>query len=909
MADTSTDSGVGAKSEDLKLNEKDDLLSDDGETNVEAFEALERDFQDVLNQLMGDKNLEKFRIEYEKLHRALTKSYSQEKRLIKKCRELNGEIVNNAAKVTAALKLSQEDQQANSELRKELEKSWQMVDQAQEKELKAKDTINSLKEEITNLSKLVERGAGLSLGQENMLKELVKVRDDLTRENEEKGDRVSLLESQLHNVIKDKEEGEAYIDELKEEISELKRGINKLRGDYEREQRLKDRIDSEFKELSVKYTGKNTELTQVSSQIGVSKEKILYLETQLTETKVTMGKYIRDYELLNARTQRLTTDLEDQTERTQFLMKERNGLEADLKVKTGESLRLQATAESLQKQIDSYKKNIQLLKSKLEESKTPLIVANNEIEALKKEIELSRLAERRIQKELESQEIKTESFRKKTQRAEDKTRAVGDIVEEVKREKHSIATDARALRNEISNLQKTIHSLERERVALQGEVSEVRQEASSKIDDIKLRDIKINELQRLVNEIEGKLKRQQQLYEGVRSEWNSNSKALVEANDTVAELRREAKIAQHMIDQLKDDALAKDQALVKENSSRKEVEKAKENIQVVVCGLRQLLSEKDETVRRQDCEVQRLSALLKRMDDELLQQKKEFDSIVNERELLGTQLIRRNDELALLYEKLKLQSATLTTGEVQYSNRLKDIRVLRLKCMDLQRQIQVLKTSGGKTSDDVKREIFRLQRDLLQEKTKVKALSEELENPLNIHRWRKLEGSDPSTFEMIQKIQTLQKRVINKTEQVVEKEEQITNKEKMIVELKKVLARQPGPEVAEQLSVYQSNLKERNRQLKALAAELNMYQAQSNEYRYEIERLNRELQDVKRKYFDQKRKEALMKEVAKEKHLKEKGAADGAGNIPSMDGAVYDEQIDQARSATTRYVGGGFAIK
>jgi len=909
MTDISTDSGTSAKSEDLKLNEKDSLLFDDGENNAEAFEALERDFQDVLNQLMGDKNLEKFRIEYEKLHRALTKSYSQEKRLIKKCRELNGEIVNNAAKVSAALKLSQEDQQANSELRKELEKSWQMVDQAQEKELKAKDTINSLKEEITNLSKLVERGAGLSLGQENMLKELVKVRDDLTRENEEKSDRVSLLESQLHCSIKDKEEAEAFIEELREEISELKRSLNKVRGDYEREQRLKDRIDSEFKEISMKYTAKNTELTQVSSQIGVSKEKILYLETQLSETKVTMGKYIRDYEFLNARTQRLTSDLEDQSERTQFLMKERNGLESDLKVKTGESLRLAANAESLQKQIDSYKKNIILLKQKLEESKTPLIVANNEIEALKKEVELSKLAERRIQKDLESQEIKTESFRKATQRAEDKTRAVGEVVEEVKREKHSIATDARSLRTEISNLQKTIHSLERERVALQGEVSEVRQEAASKIDDIKLRDIKINELQRLVIEIEGKLKRQQQLYEGVRSEWNSNSKALVEANDTVAELRREAKIAQHMIDQLKDDALSKDQALVKENASRKEVEKAKENIQTVVSGLRDLLSEKDETVRRQDCEVQRLSGLLKRMDDELLQQKKEFDSIVNERELLGTQLIRRNDELALLYEKLKLQSATLTTGEIQYANRLKDIRVLRLKCMDLQRQIQVLKTSGGNTSDEVKREIFRLQRDLLQEKTKVKALSEELENPLNIHRWRKLEGSDPSTFEMIQKIQTLQKRVINKTEQVVEKEEQITNKEKMIVELKKVLARQPGPEVAEQLSVYQSNLKERNRQLKAQAAELNMFQAQSNEYRYEIERLNRELQDMKRKFFDQKRKEALMKEVAREKFVKEQATADGAGHIPSVDGAVYEEQVNKARSATTRYTGGGFAIK
>jgi hypothetical protein len=38
------------------------------------------------------------------------------------------------------------------------------------------------------------------------------------------------------------------------------------------------------------------------------------------------------------------------------------------------------------------------------------------------------------------------------------------------------------------------------------------------------------------------------------------------------------------------------------------------------------------------------------------------------------------------------------------------------------------------------------------------------------HRWRKLEGSDPSTYEMIQKIQTLQKRLIGKTEEVVEKD-------------------------------------------------------------------------------------------------------------------------------------------
>jgi hypothetical protein len=81
-------------------------------------------------------------------------------------------------------------------------------------------------------------------------------------------------------------------------------------------------------------------------------------------------------------------------------------------------------------------------------------------------------------------------------------------------------------------------------------------------------------------------------------------------------------------------------------------------------------------------------------------------------------------------------------------------------------------------------------------------------------------------FEMIQKIQTLQKRLITKTEEVVEKDLLIHEKEKLYVELKNILARQPGPEVAEQLSTYQANLRDKTKQMKAMASELNMYQAQ-----------------------------------------------------------------------------------
>merc|ERR1719221_257562 len=165
--------------------------------------------------------------------------------------------------------------------------------------------------------------------------------------------------------------------------------------------------------------------------------------------------------------------------------------------------------------------------------------------------------------------------------------------------------------------------------------------------------------------------------------------------------------------------------------------------------------------------------------------------------------------------------------------------------------------------DDLKMEVFQLQRELLQERTKVKALSQELENPMNVHRWRKLEGSDPSTFEMLQKVKTLQKRLISKTEEAVEKDLAIQEKEKLYLEMRGLLSKQPGPEVVEEVAKQQGNLKEKTKQMKAMAAELNMYHAQLSDYKDEIERLTKELQDTKRRYFEQRHREQLLKDPSR----------------------------------------------
>jgi hypothetical protein len=61
----------------------------------------------------------------------------------------------NATRVKAAIKLTQEDATTISILKKEVDKAWRLVEKAKEKEEKARIIIGDLKTEISLLHKTV----------------------------------------------------------------------------------------------------------------------------------------------------------------------------------------------------------------------------------------------------------------------------------------------------------------------------------------------------------------------------------------------------------------------------------------------------------------------------------------------------------------------------------------------------------------------------------------------------------------------------------------------------------------------------------------------------------------------------------------------------------------------------------
>lgn len=69
------------------------------------------------------------------------------------------------------------------------------------------------------------------------------------------------------------------------------------------------------------------------------------------------------------------------------------------------------------------------------------------------------------------------------------------------------------------------------------------------------------------------------------------------------------------------------------------------------------------------------------------------------------------------------------------------MRLLNFTQNDLKRQIELVTKESGLIKN-LKRSVRDLNEHLLDERKKVKALSEELENPLNEHRYNLLQGMD-----------------------------------------------------------------------------------------------------------------------------------------------------------------------
>jgi len=328
----------------------------------------------------------------------------------------------------------------------------------------------------------------------------------------------------------------------------------------------------------------------------------------------------------------------------------------------------QATKENTR--LKKTNKELESKNARLDDAKYAALnektVATNSVSALMREIEYLRKQADEDRSKLENLDSKKDKFKTNLDNISKK---IQDLMEEKNADKQTIETmreQAKSNRKVQNQLTQETTKLEKERDKFSLEAAKANSNLMQMIEEVKLKKNLIAELKKENIDCEAKLKTQQNLYEAVRSDRNLYSKNLIETQDEVSELKRKFRINSHQIDQLKDEIEQKDAALTSTNHdlaiSKKESDKTKEEMNNQKIQNQQLSNNNQKLNQEQ----QKLTFIIKEAFNEHEQKKKEIAKVINQRDVLGTQLIRRNDELALLYEKIKILQTTLSKGENQY---------------------------------------------------------------------------------------------------------------------------------------------------------------------------------------------------------------------------------------------------
>merc|ERR1711937_464591 len=164
------------------------------------------------------------------------------------------------------------------------------------------------------------------------------------------------------------------------------------------------------------------------------------------------------------------------------------------------------------------------------------------------------------------------------------------------------------------------------------------------LEELKARDSKHGELKAAVADVKQKLGQQKNLYEAVKTDRNLYSKHCLEGNDEIAEMKRKFRSMSHQIEALKEEIKEKDQLLIKEHFEKNKVKKSSEAISDNLKKANKRMSALQTLTDQQKQEVKRLESSIQEAEQEQQNQRKEFDQVTSERNILGTQLIRRNDE-------------------------------------------------------------------------------------------------------------------------------------------------------------------------------------------------------------------------------------------------------------------------
>ncbi|XP_058379992.1 coiled-coil domain-containing protein 146 [Diceros bicornis minor] len=415
------------------------------------------------------------------------------------------------------------------------------------------------------------------------------------------------------------------------------------------------------------------------------------------------------------------------------------------------------------------------------------------------------------------------------------TEAESKLVEQQLAEENKLLKEQENVRDLVFNLVRMTQIKIDEKEQKSKDFLRVQQKYTNIVKEIKAKDLEIRIHRKKKREIHRRLREFAKLYDTVRNERNKFVNLLHKAHQKVNEIKERHKMSLNELEILRNSAVTQERKL--QNSMLKHANNVtvRQSMQNDVCKIVAKLQEMKEKKEAQLNNIDRLASMITTIEEEMVQLRKKYEKAIQHRNESGVQLIEREEEVCIFYEKINIQEKMKLNGEMETHVLEEKIRFLKLKIAEKQRQIQVTQTLlPAKRSLDADLAVLQIQ--FSQCTDKIQDLEKQFVNPEGKNRTRFLPGKDMTEEEMIKKIDALELQLAKKEEKLLEKDfiyEEVSRLTDRLCS-KTQACKQDTLLLAKKMNSYRKKIKDATEKMMALVAELSMKQALAIELQKEV---------------------------------------------------------------------------
>lgn len=788
------------------------------------------------NGLVSKAERDLFKSKYAKLHEFVVQTYENESNFLARAKQLHQRLMSEKIKLEKTTIESQEDQGTILQLQSQTLEIQTELEVTRDRDMMLQIQLAEIEhEKQEKLALLEERELQRQAQAEPILQKVREEIDFLQKE-------IELTNQQKDGYVAKFEEYNLRITEV-ENDTQLNKSFykghlleyTKIKSDPERIRKQAEKFELAVKALLDTEQEKIADIQAMFDTIANLQEKQKEAEEHRSKKMMRLQLMIESAKITDQSCEDVKQKFEKEKNIYQELALKRVSLDQELDELNIELRHGNADLTTQQKAFEKTKRQYrrtQMAKETVDESMEPLKMQAEEthevIKAQTEDIARQKKLLEDIQAEVDlfiGAYLKQENLDKDKK---EECEAVNQQIQELQKNLKDLKTEEQRWANHFKTL-----ASHREKLAR--DASLAHRLCRETIDEVAMKQLEEEDLKKKHQEISQKQKEFCTMYEVVKNERNKYMTHIQKSSQHLSEMKEKLKILQNEVEILRMDSAYKDKQLQRTQQEAQRLDVVHDQLQSERTRIYSKGVTLNEQVEQYVIEIDKLNSIINSIEKEMVVLRRQYEQAVETRNFTGTQLIDRNDELCILWEKSNIQERLLKQGEASMIARVDEIRGLKTDNAEVARQLKAIQGKLPQVPKLVE-EVVKLREHVSKVRKRTDELSRELENPQSSFRkWRKLGGEDLDRETLRAKIQDLEERLNDKKEGLLEKElilEEVTALADKL-RYQALEGRQGTMELSQKVNLFQSRIKDVTRKMMATVSELSMHQASAHKLQHE----------------------------------------------------------------------------